>query len=102
MARIEAGVYKFSSSAQLTGTLTLSGNGVYIFKIGSTLTTASKSVVALTDGAEGCSVFWQVRQLGHTRHDITAAGQPDGAHEHHHDHRRHDYGADGRWLAVAH
>jgi hypothetical protein len=57
---LKPGVYKFSSSAQLTGTLTLSGNGVYIFKIGSTLTTASKSVVRLTGGAEGCSVFWQV------------------------------------------
>src|SRR5580698_1603388 len=57
---LKPGVYKFSSSAQLTGTLTLSGNGVYIFKIGSTLTTASNSVVRLTDGAEGCSVFWQV------------------------------------------
>jgi type VI secretion system secreted protein VgrG len=57
---LNPGVYAFSSSAQLTGTLTLSGNGVYIFKIGSTLTTASHSVVRLTDGAEGCSVFWQV------------------------------------------
>jgi hypothetical protein len=49
-----------ASSAQLTGTLTLSGFRVYIFKIESTLTTASNSVVRLTDGAEGCSVFWQV------------------------------------------
>jgi hypothetical protein len=57
---LNPGVYTFSSSAQLTGTLTLSGSGVYIFKIGSTLTTASNSVVRLTDGAEGCSVFWQV------------------------------------------
>ena len=57
---LKPGVYKFSSSAQLTGTLTLSGFGVYIFKIGSTLTTASNSVVRLTDGAEGCAVFWQV------------------------------------------
>jgi len=30
------GVYTFSSSAQLTGPLTLSGNGVFIFQIGST------------------------------------------------------------------
>ena len=54
------GVYKFSSSAQLTGALTLSGNGVYIFKIGSTLTTAINSVVRLTGGAQACAVFWQV------------------------------------------
>jgi Ice-binding-like len=56
------GVYTFSSSAQLSGPspLTLSGKGVYIFKIGSTLTTASSSVVLLTNGAQACAVFWQV------------------------------------------
>jgi hypothetical protein len=54
------GVYRFSSSAQLTGSLTLSGRGVFIFKIGSTLTTASSSVVRLTNGAQACQVFWQV------------------------------------------
>jgi hypothetical protein len=57
---LNPGVYAFSSSAQLTGSLTLSGSGVYIFKIRSTLTTAGHSVVRLTNGAEGCSVFWQV------------------------------------------
>lgn len=54
------GVYRFSSSAQLTGTLTLSGRGIFIFKIGSALTTASHSVVQLTNGAQACQVFWQV------------------------------------------
>ena len=54
------GVYSFSSSAQLTGPLTLSGNGVFIFKIGSTLTTASNSTVLLRNGAQACAVFWQV------------------------------------------
>jgi hypothetical protein len=54
------GVYTFSSSAQLTGPLTLSGNGVFIFRIGSTLTTASNSVVRLTNGAQACAVYWQV------------------------------------------
>jgi type VI secretion system secreted protein VgrG len=54
------GVYTFSSSAQLTGTLTLSGNGVFIFQIGSTLTTASNAVVNLTNGAQSCAVYWQV------------------------------------------
>jgi hypothetical protein len=37
------GVYCFTSSAQLTGDLYLSGGGEYIFRIGSTLTTASGS-----------------------------------------------------------
>ncbi|MEP7105012.1 MAG: ice-binding family protein [Chloroflexota bacterium] len=54
------GTYHFSSSAQLTGTLTLSGFGVYIFQIGSTLTTASAASVLLTNGAQACGVYWQV------------------------------------------
>ena len=64
------GVYSFSSSAQLTGMLTLNNQGkadaVFIFQIGSTLTTASgSSVVTINDGPlsgshPGISVFWQV------------------------------------------
>jgi type VI secretion system secreted protein VgrG len=57
---LNPGVYRFSSSAQLTGPLTLSGRGVFVFKISSTLTTASHSVVRLTNGAQACQVFWQV------------------------------------------
>jgi hypothetical protein len=57
---LSPGVYCFDSSAQLTGTLTLNGNGVYVFKIGSTLTTASNSSVALANGATAANVFWQV------------------------------------------
>jgi hypothetical protein len=44
----------------LTGTLTLSGLGVYIFREGSTLVTASGSRVVLIGGAQPCDVFWQV------------------------------------------
>ena len=58
------GVYNFSSSAQLTGILALNGQGnansVFIFKIGSTLTTASASNILLINGAQGGNVFWQV------------------------------------------
>src|SRR5258708_1834441 len=54
------GVYCFNSSAQLTGQLTLNGNGVYVFQIGSTLTTGSKSSVVLANGALAGNVFWQV------------------------------------------
>jgi Ice-binding-like len=57
---LSPGVYCFNSSAQLTGTLTLNGSGAYVFKIGSTLTTASKSSVVLTNGATAGKVFWQV------------------------------------------
>jgi hypothetical protein len=57
------GVYCFASSAFLTAgnlTLTLSGNGVFIFQIGSTLITASNSQVLLINGATAANVFWQV------------------------------------------
>ena len=58
------GTYCFSSSAQLTGTLTLNGQGnpnaVFVFQVGSTLTTASNSSVLLINGAQSCNVFWQV------------------------------------------
>jgi hypothetical protein len=60
------GVYCFSSSAQLTGTLTLNAlgnpNALFIFKIGSMLTTASASSVQVINPGSGsnCNVFWQV------------------------------------------
>jgi hypothetical protein len=57
---LSPGVYCFDSSAQLTGTLTLSGSGVYVFQIVSTLTTASDSSVVLANGATAGDVFWQV------------------------------------------
>ena len=60
------GVYFFSSSAQLTGTLTLNDEGnpnaPFVFQIGTTLTTASNSSVVTINGGSmpGCDVFWQV------------------------------------------
>lgn len=58
------GVYCFTSSAQLTGTLTLNAlgdpNAVFVIQIGSTLTTASNSSVVITNPGTGDSVFWQV------------------------------------------
>lgn len=62
------GVYHFASSAQLTGTLTLNALGnpdaLFVFQIGSTLTTASKSSVVEINGGQslvpGCEVYWQV------------------------------------------
>lgn len=51
-------------SLSLTGTVTLNAQGdanaVFIFKTGSTLTTASGSTVSLINGAQACNVFWQV------------------------------------------
>jgi len=61
---LSPGVYCFSSSAQLTGTLTLdaqgNSNAVFIFMIGSTLTTATNSSVLLINAASECGVSWQV------------------------------------------
>lgn len=58
------GVYKFDTSAQLTGALTLDARGdanaVFIFQIGSTLTTGGGSSVVLINGGSPCNVFWQV------------------------------------------
>jgi type VI secretion system secreted protein VgrG len=58
------GVYCFSTSAQLTGTLTLDAQGdpaaTFIFQIGSTLTTASGASVVLINGGSNCGIFWQV------------------------------------------
>lgn len=58
------GVYCFSTSAQLTGALTLDAQGdpsaVFIFKTGSTLITASDSSVNLINSAQSCNVFWRV------------------------------------------
>src|ERR1043165_9012113 len=61
------GVYCFTSSAALTGTLTLNfqgnPNAAFLFKIGSTLTTASASSVVLINNAGATcppNVNWQV------------------------------------------
>jgi hypothetical protein len=58
------GVYCFNTSAGLTGTLTLDGQGnsaaVFVIQIGSTLTTASSSAVNLIGGAVAGNVFWQI------------------------------------------
>jgi len=58
------GVYCFSTSAQLTGALTLDGGGdpsaIWVFKTGSTLTTGSNSSVLLLNGGQPCNLFWQI------------------------------------------
>ena len=58
------GVYCFSSSVAITGTLTLDGSGdpaaTWVFKVGSTLITATNSTVVLVNGAQQCNDSWQV------------------------------------------
>jgi hypothetical protein len=59
---LSEGVYCFSSTAGLTGTLTLTGNAnsVFVFQIGSALTTASNAAVNLIGGAVANNVYWQI------------------------------------------
>ncbi len=61
---LSPGVRNFTSSAQLTGTLTLDGGGDpharFDFLIGSTLTTSVGSAIVLINGADADNVFWKV------------------------------------------
>ena len=72
------GVYCFASSAQLTGTLTLDAQGnpnaVFIFQMGSTLTTASGSRVVVINGGSDCNVYWQVGSSATVGTGTTLAG----------------------------
>ncbi len=62
------GVYHFDSSAQLTGALTLNAlgddNARFVFQVGSTLTTASNSLVNLINLGAACGpdngLYWQI------------------------------------------
>ena len=58
------GVYCFSTSAQLTGSLVLDAQGLvdplFVFQIGSTLTTAPNASVSFVNGTSSCNVYWQV------------------------------------------
>jgi type VI secretion system secreted protein VgrG len=78
------GVYFFSSSAQLTGTLTLNtlgdSNALFVFQIGSTLTTASNSLINIInlDPGAACGLnsglFWQVGSSATIGTNSTFAG----------------------------
>lgn len=64
-ATLLGGVYTAESGTfGLTGTLTLDAAGdssaVFVFKMGTTLTTATDSRVELINGADPCRVVWQV------------------------------------------
>ena len=58
------GVYCAATSMGVTGTVTLDGQGdanaVFVFQIGSTLTTGTNSNIALIGGAQAKNVWWQV------------------------------------------
>lgn len=59
------GVYDSSAGTfGITGTVALDAGGdpdaLFVFQMGSTLTTASASTVSLVNGAQACNVYWQV------------------------------------------
>lgn len=62
---LRPGVYCFDSSAQLTGTLTLDGtpkgdHHVWVFQVGSALTTATSAVVKVINGGNLCDAYWKI------------------------------------------
>jgi hypothetical protein len=69
------GVYSFTSTANIASgtTLTLSGGGIFIFKVGSALTANVLSTVLLQNGASPCNIFWQVTSAA-TLNGITFPG----------------------------
>jgi len=56
------GVYNFASTAGISaaGILTLNGAGIYIFQVGSAITTGAGAKILLTGGATAGCIFWQV------------------------------------------
>ncbi|WP_328498077.1 ice-binding family protein [Streptomyces sp. NBC_00414] len=72
------GVYTASSTLGLTGTLTLDAQGdpnaVWVFQVGSGLTTASASRVLLVNGASPCNVYWKVGSSATLGTDSTFVG----------------------------
>ena len=54
------GVYCSGSGINLTGALTLSGTGTYVFQAGSALTVATSGSVVLASGAQAKNVYWKV------------------------------------------
>lgn len=61
---LSPGVYNSQSTLEITGPLTLDAQGdpdaVFIFQVGSSLTTATDSSVVMLNGASSCNVYWQV------------------------------------------
>lgn len=75
---LAAGVFHFAAAAGISTVLTLDGAGdpssTFVFRIGSTLTSASGSSVRLVNGASACNVFWLVGSSATLDTDATFAG----------------------------
>jgi uncharacterized repeat protein (TIGR01451 family) len=57
---VTPGVYTVDATQTLTGTITLSGAGVYIFRSASAYHVANNAQIVLTNGACASNVFWTV------------------------------------------
>lgn len=52
------GVYCYAGAISITGTFTMNGPGLYIFRTASTFNTTANSIVAVTGGATADNAFW--------------------------------------------
>lgn len=72
------GVYCFTSEAQLTGKLVLDAQGdpsaVFVFQVGSTLTTGSNASVVFVNGGQDCRAFWEIGSSATLGTDTAFAG----------------------------
>src|SRR6185503_3884960 len=63
-ATLPPGVYCSAAAMAVTGTLTLDAQGdpnaVFVFQMGTTITTATNASVRLINGGQSCNVFWQI------------------------------------------
>jgi hypothetical protein len=82
------GIWKSASTVGITGTVTLDGQGdpnaVWIFQIGSALTTGTGSNVVLSGGASPHNIFWAVASgatlgTGSTFNGTILSGGPSGS-----------------------
>jgi hypothetical protein len=63
---LATGVYKFTSTAGISaaGISTLNGTGIYIFQVGSAITTGAGAKIVLTGGTKAGCIYWQVGSSG--------------------------------------
>jgi Ice-binding-like/Bacterial Ig-like domain len=72
------GVHHSTAAMELTGTLTLDGEGdpnsVFIFQVDAALNTAANSIVSLVNGAKASNVYWRVQGAAGTGESSSFSG----------------------------
>jgi hypothetical protein len=81
---LTAGAYRYSTSAQLTGTLTLNAQGNRAVRVRDRLDAHDRRRQCRSVDQRGVPVqrLLAGRELGHARYHHGVPGQPDGSHEH--------------------